>query len=345
MNKHLWTQRLRGCMTKLTPTEYIVLTMLATYTSHGGTGARPAASRLAEDSGVSVKTVRRALTALVEKKYLTVEREGGGRHKPTEYALVYDMPHIDEIVPGNVDTQDDHLCEPENVDNVDTQMTTFVIPPSEKRGHLEQETWTSETRNVDTQMTTDHVDHVRNQERAASAVTSPESTPPEPFTFADGTPLPPEPDPQPTIPALALVSEYVPNEIEQSSHRAPTVQIPNAVHTLMRYTLPSGIPRTVLNALGAQVARLVRDPNVDRVDIETALRAYGMRADAGPGLLPHLVADAARTRQGATTGRPTTNRPLNSDQRVNAGLELAAKYEQLERQEQLTTPQPRRLTR
>ena len=28
MNKHLWTQRLRGWMTKLTPTEYVVLTML-----------------------------------------------------------------------------------------------------------------------------------------------------------------------------------------------------------------------------------------------------------------------------------------------------------------------------
>lgn len=312
MNKHLWTQRLRGCMTKLTPTEYIVLTMLATYTSHGGTGARPAASRLAEDSGVSVKTVRRALTALVEKKYLTVEREGGGRHKPTEYALVYDMPHIDEIVPGNVDTQDDHLCEPENVDNVDTQMTTFVVPPSEKRGHLEQETWTSETQNVDTQMTTDHVDHVRNQERAASAVTSPARAI---ETFADGVPLPPEPDSLPASRALALVAEYVPTEIEPATRRAPPLEIPNAVRTLMRYTLPPGIPRTVLDDLGTQVTRLVRDRNVDRADIETALRAYGQRSDAGPRLLPHLVADAARARHGASPNRPAY-RPSTTDQRV-----------------------------
>lgn len=200
MNKHLWTTRLRGCMTKLTPTEYVVLTMLATYSNRAGDGARPAAGTLAADCGVSVKTVRRSLGTLVDKKYLTVTNPGGGRNRPTEYALVYDMPHLDEIHDDgdglNVDTQSDHVNDDQNVD---TQMTMF----SEKRGHLKPETWSNQHLNVDTQMTTDQVDQERNHRGYVSRnVTSARAN--------DPTTPPPEDQPI-TRGSLALVPDPTPD--------------------------------------------------------------------------------------------------------------------------------------
>ncbi|UTN91707.1 hypothetical protein SEA_STORMINNORM_53 [Gordonia Phage StorminNorm] len=156
------------------------------------------------------------------------------------------------------------------------------------------------------------------------------SSPTDTRAFADGVPLPPEPaddDPPRTAGALALVPDYVPAAIEPARRRTPPARLPDSVRTLLRYTLPGGIPRAVLDQIGAEVVKLTRDPNVDRADIETALRTLGGRADAGPRLLPHLVADAARARQGATTGR---SRPSTTDQRVADNLAVADKYRQLD---------------
>ncbi|QGJ93607.1 replication initiation protein [Gordonia phage MelBins] len=162
MNKHLWTQRLRGAMPTLTPTEYIVLTILATYSNRTGHGARPAAATLAADCGVSVKTVRRALDALVDKTYLEVEQEGGGRNRPTVYALVWDMPHNDD----KGGHPDDHVLPVDNSGKVDTQMTMFNPVDNSIPGHPDdhlsdptsRETWSNQALNVVTQMTTDQVD-------------------------------------------------------------------------------------------------------------------------------------------------------------------------------------------
>lgn len=212
MNKHLWTQRLRGCMTKLTPTEYVVLTMLASYTNRAGEGARPAAATLASVCGVSVKTVRRSLATLVDKKYLTVTAEGGGFRRPTEYAIVYDMPHLHEIEPTreneNVDTQMTMFEPVDNPPNVDTQTTTYRPVDNSKHGHSDdqvsrptmRETWSNQTPYVDTQMTTDQVDqeiHRGYVSRNLTSARANDAAAPPPANFPTRGSLALVPDPEP----------------------------------------------------------------------------------------------------------------------------------------------------
>lgn len=96
MNRYLWETRMRGCMSILTPTEFVVLRMLATYTNAACKWARPAMSTLAADCSVHRDTVKRSLRSLVAKGYLVVDEQGGGRNRPTAYSLVWNMPHVDE---------------------------------------------------------------------------------------------------------------------------------------------------------------------------------------------------------------------------------------------------------
>lgn len=116
--------------------------------------------------------------------------------------------------------------------------------------------------------------------------------------FADGTPIPPEPDDDRA--ELVLVTDDAP--VVEIASRAPKVHVGSSVQTLVRQHVPAGIPKDVQRKVAEQAQRLANDPNVDRRDLEAALVEWARRSDAGPGLLPHLVADAARARQGGKAG-------------------------------------------
>ncbi|CAM3740231.1 hypothetical protein ACXYTP_19235 [Tsukamurella ocularis] len=116
--------------------------------------------------------------------------------------------------------------------------------------------------------------------------------------FGDGTPIPPEPDDDRA--ELVLVTDDAP--VVEIGSRAPKVHIGSSVQTLVRQHVPAGIPKDVQRKVAEQAQRLANDPNVDRRDLEAALTEWARRSDAGPGLLPHLVADAARARQGGKAG-------------------------------------------
>lgn len=323
MNKYLWAKRLRGCMPDyLTPTEYIVLTMLASYTNKTGGGAAPAAARLADDCGKNVKTIRRSLASLVDKGYLSVTRPGGGRRRPTEYALADRMPHETENLDTQESTYDDR--------NMDTQKSTYPTP---KRGHSEPETWTFEPRNVDTQMSTDQVDQEIHQGRPSAARPSP--THEAAAFFGDGVPIPPEPpaDPPPTRGALALVHDAnAPAVIDATRPPAPS-RPSDAALALVRTAVPANVGRDIRTQLAQRVDRLRRDRDINPADIATALTEWANRPGAGPGLLPNLVADAARARTATTTPRETSA--------INRGreyLEVGERLAQRLEAQQHTTP-------
>lgn len=82
----LWLRE-AGVVAKLRkrPCARAVLHMIATYADQHG-NARPAAERLAEDTGYCLRSVRRALAELVELKILDMVR-GGGRHRTTVYRM------------------------------------------------------------------------------------------------------------------------------------------------------------------------------------------------------------------------------------------------------------------
>lgn len=135
-----------------------------------------------------------------------------------------------------------------------------------------------------------------------SVVVSPEPT--RDTQFADGTPIPEPPPPSDHDPNARLervradMAQLAPQAVE--THTTPVPIHPSsAVQTLLRYTLPAGLPREFTRAVGRETQRLLNQHNIERIDIETALRELGRRSDARPGLLPHLVADAARARNAA----------------------------------------------
>lgn len=144
-------------------------------------------------------------------------------------------------------------------------------------------------------------------------------------TFADGTPIPDEPDHDDrTAPGthLELVYDDVPTHIETSAHPTRTRPTSSAA-TLVRLTIGGGIPRDVQQQLAEQVTRLSNDRNVDRIDIEAGLAEWAHRPKAGPRLLPHLVADAARAR---------TNPAPEPKSKMRTLAELAHQERQLETQ-------------
>lgn len=138
-------------------------------------------------------------------------------------------------------------------------------------------------------------------------------------TFSDGTPVPEPPDEGPiTRGSLALVPTHTPRR-----------DVTPSAATAVRLHIPATIPATVRDALAAEVTRLARDPGVERADIDTALDVWATRPAAGPKLLPHLVADAARARQ-ARAAPTVTKATQRAQATLAAGEALIAKLHQQE---------------
>ncbi|MDL9938703.1 hypothetical protein QSJ18_18305 [Gordonia sp. ABSL1-1] len=165
-------------------------------------------------------------------------------------------------------------------------------------------------------------------ERDADACAKQPQQPQQPSTeFDDGTPIPDPPaDDDRQGPSLALVP--APTAIETVGRNAD-VAIGSAAATAVRLNTPAGIPRTVRDSLAREVQRLSSDPRIDRADIETAIREWSARPNAGPKLLPHLVADALRAR---LASRPAAE--TKATQRARATLAAGeALIEELRSQE------------
>lgn len=151
---------------------------------------------------------------------------------------------------------------------------------------------------------------LRNVDREAAAAET---------TFSDGTPIPEAPDEHPpTRGSLALVPQ-------------PRRDVTSTAATAVRLHIPATIPATVRDALAAEVTRLARDPGVERADIDTALDVWATRPAAGPKLLPHLVADAARARQ-ARAAPTVTKATQRAQATLAAGEELIAELKNQEHQ-------------
>lgn len=123
--------------------------------------------------------------------------------------------------------------------------------------------------------------------------------------FGDGVPVgepPPDDEPEPHPKAG-------PAPIVHASTAVARTTPSTSAATLVRLHIPNGIPRTIQKQLAAEVDKLARDRNVDRADIDAGLQAWARRPDAGPRLLPNLVADAARQRTTASkpvgVGKPS----------------------------------------
>lgn len=89
-----YLKRLRGA--DLTPTEYMVLSTLCTYSRADLTGARPGWNRLIEDTLLGRSTVKRAVTSLTLKGFLVLVAEGGnavGKGFANEYRLTLPVIH------------------------------------------------------------------------------------------------------------------------------------------------------------------------------------------------------------------------------------------------------------
>lgn len=154
---------------------------------------------------------------------------------------------------------------------------------------------------------------LRNVDHAAAAAET---------TFSDGTPIPEAPDAEehpPTRGSLALVPQP----------RRDVTSTAATAATAVRLHIPATIPATVRDALAAEVTRLARDPGVERADIDTALDVWATRPAAGPKLLPHLVADAARARQ-ARAAPTVTKATQRAQATLAAGEALIAKLHQQE---------------
>ncbi len=88
-SKLQWQKELRGHA--LSATEYLVLSTIATYTDATGTGAHPGWSRLAADTSLDARTIKRAVKVLLAGRYLEQTAEGGNQYskgRANEYALL-----------------------------------------------------------------------------------------------------------------------------------------------------------------------------------------------------------------------------------------------------------------
>ncbi|WP_324650991.1 helix-turn-helix domain-containing protein [Georgenia sp. H159] len=77
MTKLGWQKALRGA--DLTPTEYMVLSTLATYTDRHMQNAHPGWTRLVADTHLDLRTIKRAATSLIDKGYLILVEAGGNQ--------------------------------------------------------------------------------------------------------------------------------------------------------------------------------------------------------------------------------------------------------------------------
>lgn len=122
-------------------------------------------------------------------------------------------------------------------------------------------------------------------------------------TFADGTPIPPEPG---TVVQLR----------RDGGGPAPS----RAANSLAAMHCPPGTPGRQIRDLAVVVQELLDDPGVQRVDLEAALGAWRDRPGAGARLLPSLVTDAAKARAGGVPGRAS---PMRGSEAIDAGHEAA----------------------
>lgn len=309
-NKLLWYRRLAGCMPTVTPTEYVVLTMLANYADRNGRRARPAAATLARDCSVSDKTVRRALAALVSKGYLVVDQPGKGRGRATVYSLVWDMPHTDEKTghdddqltdPGNLDTHDVQVSEPENWTSDALKLDT----QGPKTGQMATENWTPRMSNDQREQGKEQEPHharARTHTRVPARTREPDEPPaPEP----DLTPNP---------------------RIKSPAHRRQSVALQRGAwhsHTAFQIvqqfitTLAGALDRTTRNEITTAVDELLGD-GIPAEQIAAGLTAWQQSDSWSPTQIRRFVVKAAAPRQ--------RTRPSTTDQRMAEGLALAAKY-------------------
>ena len=292
MNRYLWERRLRGCMAVLTPTEYVVLTMLALYTNRACEGARPSRAELCADTGFSVSTIRRSLGSLVSKGYLDQTREGKGRHLTNEYRLVWDMPHVAEFEARKQVTAVTPFPDEKQV----TAVTPFPDrQPEEKGSHGDRKGVTA--------VTHDQVDQEKIKSRPPAASSTyvgqcERETRAASTEWSDGTPIgnPPDDLDAPPSRALTVVPDLDP-PTEIDTHPAPRrrADITPSAATLVRYTLPPGLPREFITETEQIVTRQAH-AGIDTDAIRAAVEKLGRRPGASPKLLPNLIADEVRAR-------------------------------------------------
>ncbi len=126
----------------LPSTARLVALALSDYMSPAGGSAYPGADRLADETGLGVRTVRRDLASLVELGYLTVAGEGGGRGRANAYAACFPTPETVQDVHGSIGetVQDVHGSIGETVQDVQgfTPETLHHVPknPAPRAPHL-----------------------------------------------------------------------------------------------------------------------------------------------------------------------------------------------------------------
>ena len=325
MNKHLWAKRLRGCVSTtdqslMTPTEYIVLTMLATWSNSAGYGARPAVATLAEACGTGTRTVQRALVSLIKKGYIEVERKGGGKANPTTYRLVEQPPipgHLDDTVyDGKPRHSGDtvsankprHVDDTVNVRVSDTKGDTRrhqTLTPGDTKGDIA--VTPDQVRSGNTSGTT--VTRLTHQARARANANA--------DTFSDGTPVPAEPPADPeTRGALALVPKlpdrlpngrHIPKQTRQQMlANLNTTARSQAADQLVRQfetTLDGKLDRRTMFEVAQVIDQLLTD-GLDPQQIANGITAWHQSDRLYPSQIPRFVTKAARGTR-PTTGKPT----------------------------------------
>jgi hypothetical protein len=87
-NKIAYFDCLRGpAAHKMKATAYHVLSLIYHYSNGDGTNAHPGTERLARECGVTTRAVEKALAQLLDRGFISVQREGGGPGKATVYRL------------------------------------------------------------------------------------------------------------------------------------------------------------------------------------------------------------------------------------------------------------------
>lgn len=108
------------------------------------------------------------------------------------------------------------------------------------------------------------------------------------------------PDPDPT-----LIDTYVGNEHSLNvggDERGRSAPVTLSASRLVASLIPDKFPAAVRTALRLQASELMNRDHVSADDLADALRKWLAKPDAGPGLLPHLVADVQRSRTAPLNG-------------------------------------------
>lgn len=94
LTKLQWQKRLRGA--GLTPAEYMVLVTLSTYADRHLRNARPGWARMVNDTGLDLRTIKKAVSHLLGKEYLVLTEPGGnqyGKGRANVYELTLPVVH------------------------------------------------------------------------------------------------------------------------------------------------------------------------------------------------------------------------------------------------------------